>query len=94
MKSPSVLDRPETFETNALGGWMVKVFNNDLNTYEEVIAILIIATSCTFDEAYSEAWEVDHLGSSVVHYSDKEECVTVASTIAQIGIRVEVIQET
>ncbi|MCE9557400.1 MAG: ATP-dependent Clp protease adaptor ClpS [Armatimonadetes bacterium] len=66
------------------------VYNNDTNTYEEVIAILMIATGCDFEEAHMEAWEIDHLGASTVHIEGKPECEVVAAIIGQIGIRVEV----
>jgi ATP-dependent Clp protease adapter protein ClpS len=93
--APGVIELPETTDgsTNATGHWVVVVFNNDYNTYDEVISILMIATGCSFDEAHMEAWEIDHLGKSVVHHGDKEECEDVASVVKQIGIRVEVSKE-
>ncbi len=73
--------------------WVVVVFNNETNTYEEVMMILMVATHCDEEEAYIETWEVDHLGKSVVHCAGKEECEDVAHIIRQIGIKVEVIAE-
>ncbi|MEJ5171908.1 MAG: ATP-dependent Clp protease adaptor ClpS [Fimbriimonadales bacterium] len=73
--------------------WVVTVFDNDYNTFEEVIAILIVATGCSVREAQIETWEIHNLGKSVVHNGDKTECERVASIIATIGIRVEVSQE-
>jgi hypothetical protein len=91
---PGTLDRPEleNSPTTGEGGdlWVVTVFNNEHNTYEEVIHILIVATRCGLDEAEIETWEVDHLGKSVVHHADKNECEQVAAVIAQIGIEVRV----
>lgn len=86
---------PEISEAHPGSGdrWIVTVFDNDTNTYEEVITILIIATNCTPDEAWIEAWEVDHLGHSVVHCGDEDDCITVAEIISTIGIRVEVTPE-
>ena len=49
------------------------VYDNDVNTYAEVIHILQVATACTREEAEIEAWEVDNLGKSVVHHGAKEE---------------------
>ncbi len=69
------------------------VFNNDYNTYDEVIHILMVATECDFDEAEIETWEIDHLGKSVVHYGKQEECEKVAGIISQIGIEVKVSEE-
>jgi ATP-dependent Clp protease adaptor protein ClpS len=73
-------------------GWIVTVFNNDYNTYEQVMTILMAATGCTAEEAYIEAWEIDNLGKSVVHHAGEEECRTAAKVIATIGIKVEVTQ--
>lgn len=74
-------------------GWIVVVYNNEHNTYEEVISILMQATGCSLDEAQIETWEVDHLGRSVVHHGAQEECERAAAVIRTIGIQVEVKQE-
>lgn len=71
------------------GGWIVTVYNNDHNTYQEVIAILVLATRCTAEEAYIEAWEIDHYGHSVVHRASESACQAAAEIIATIGIKVE-----
>jgi ATP-dependent Clp protease adaptor protein ClpS len=73
--------------------WIVTVFNNDTNTYEEVMTVLMLATNCTQEEAYIEAWEIDHYGQCVVHRADETECKGAAEVIAVIGIRVEVSPE-
>lgn len=88
--SPRVLPGLEEHTENQSGpGWIVTVFDNDTNTYEEVISILQIATGCDTEEAYIEAWEIDHYGLCVVHRSDESECLSVAKIIATIGIAVE-----
>lgn len=74
-------------------GWIVVVYDNDKNSFEEVIMILVLATGCTLEEAEIETWEVHHLGKSVVHSAGEEECRKVAEVIQTIGIRVEVIKE-
>lgn len=96
MSKPGTTIEPEIQEndTSSLhGGWIVTVFNNDYNTYQEVMAILMVATRCTQEEAYMEAWEIDNLGKSVVHHGNKEACQTAADIISKIGIRVEVSEE-
>ncbi len=74
------------------GEHIVVVFDNDHNTIEEVIAILIRATGCTTQEAAMETWEIHNLGKSVVHHGSLAECERAASVIATIGIKVEVRQ--
>ncbi len=86
----------ETQQENWNGGaeeWVVIVYNNEYNTYPQVIAILMRATKCTRDEAEMETWEIDNLGKSVVHHASEEECNRAASIIRTIGIQVEVKQE-
>ncbi|MDQ2985598.1 MAG: ATP-dependent Clp protease adaptor ClpS [Armatimonadota bacterium] len=75
------------------GGWVVTVFNNEYNTWDEVVAILIRATGCSADEAHMETWEIDNLGKSVVHHGGRDECDRAAQVISTIGIRVTVTKE-
>ena len=74
-------------------GWLVTVYNNEHNTWDEVMVILMVATQCSAEEAYIETWEIDKLGASVVHHGGEEECLAAAKVIATIGIRVEVGQD-
>ena len=93
---PATIDAPELDLIGsevAEHGWIVTVYNNDYNTYEEVISILILATGCNFEEAHMEAWEVDHLGRSVVHHGREDACRVAGEIICKIGIRVEVSKE-
>jgi hypothetical protein len=92
MAGPGTIERPEVADTGAKGypGWIVTVFNNDHNTWDEVLGILMVATGCSSEEAYMETWEIDNLGKSVVHQAAKGECERVALVISEIGIRVQV----
>lgn len=96
MSQPGTIERPE-IENLPLdsddSGYIVTVYNNDYNTYEEVIMILMIATGCAQSEAEIETWEIDHLGKSVVHHGASDECERVAEIVSKIGIKVEVSQE-
>jgi len=96
MSLPSIIEAPQPVELEdgpSTHHWIVTVYNNDYNTYEEVITILMVATGCDLDEAWTETWEIDNLGKSVVHHGDEEECNEVARVISRIGIRVEVSEE-
>lgn len=94
MSRPGVIERPEVDDgsTTHTDSWIVTVFNNDYNTWEEVMEVLMRATGCNSEEAYIETWEVDNLGRSVVHCASERECQGVANVISTIGIRVEVSQ--
>jgi hypothetical protein len=93
MAAPTVIPRidPDNRGTG-FGSWLVIAFNNDHNTYDEVMLVLMAATGCTPDEAYIETWEIDHLGKSVVHQGDESECQGVAAVITSIGLRTEVLE--
>ena len=95
MSAPGVLERPleEVWGPNTGGGYIVTVYNNDQNTYDEVMMILMVATQCNAEEAYMETWEIDHLGKSVVHRANEDECQSVADLISTIGIDVQVSEE-
>jgi ATP-dependent Clp protease adapter protein ClpS len=84
--------RPDLLDDvgSTTGDWIVIVFNNEVNTVEEVIAILQKATGCSIQEAEMETWEVHHLGRSVVHHGDRAECDRAAAVISTIGIKVAV----
>jgi ATP-dependent Clp protease adapter protein ClpS len=85
--------RPDLFDettSHLTGDYIVIVFNNDYNTYEQVTDILMKATGCSRDEAEMETWEVDHLGRSIVHHGDRAECERAAAIIQTIGIKVAV----
>ena len=73
--------------------FIVIVFDNPVNTFDEVEDILRLATGCTKREAQMETWEVHNLGKSVVHHGTSQECERAASVIRTIGIVVEVRQE-
>jgi ATP-dependent Clp protease adapter protein ClpS len=76
-----------------LGRWMVVIYNNDYNSMDEVIAILMHATGCDLQEAMIETWEANAFGKASVHFASKSECGRVAQIIAGIGVRTEVCPE-
>ncbi len=74
-------------------GWVVIIFNNDHNSTDEVIAVLMAATGCAYDEAYCEMWEAHNFGRATVHFSGEAECREVAKTVSSIGVKTEVRKE-
>jgi len=75
------------------GRWMVVIFNNDTNSLDEVIEILMKATGCNAEEAAIETWEAHTFGKAPVHFADKEECDETAAIISSIGVKTEVALE-
>ena len=72
---------------------MVVILNNDTNSQEEVIAVLIAATGCSVEEAATEIWEAETYGRAKVHFSSKEECAAAAAIIQSIGVETDVVPE-
>ncbi len=72
---------------------MVVIYNNDHNSMDEVVAILMKATGCSADEAYIEMWEAHTYGKAPVHFSTRTECEIVASMIGTIGVKTQVRPE-
>lgn len=75
------------------GDYVVVIFNNPINTMEEVIAVLMHATECDMQEAALETWEAHTYGTAKVHFSTQFECEHVARMIAMIGVTTEVRKE-
>lgn len=88
-----VLDPEAIDDVSKSGRWMVVMFNNPLNTFDEVIMIVMIATQCDQDEAELETWEAHLRGKAPVHFAIKEECERVSKIISSIGVVTEVLPE-
>ena len=73
--------------------YMTVIFNNDHNSLDEVMLILMRATGCSKDEAYVETWEAHHYGKAPVHFASEAECKKVASIIESIGVLTDVRPE-
>ncbi len=95
MSGTTIQERPllQNNDSQKEDRWYVTAFNNDVNTYLEVIVILMLATDCTEQEAYDATWEIDHYGKAVVFVNGEQQCRHVAKIISSIGIRVEVSPE-
>ena len=72
---------------------MVVIFNNDTNSMDEVVEVLMRATGCDLDEAYIEMWEAHTYGKAPVHFASRSECEEAASIISSIGLKTEVAPE-
>src|SRR5439155_20813263 len=83
--------RPDLTEapvSDSIGDHIVIVFDNDFNTWDEVITILQKATGCSLEEAENETWEVHNLGRSVVHHGGRDECHRAATISRPTGSQV------
>jgi ATP-dependent Clp protease adapter protein ClpS len=94
-RTTTILPRSDedTLDSFQGDGFLVVVYDNEVNTFDEVMLILQKATGCSLEEAAIETWEVHYLGKSVVHHGGREECERAAGIIRTIGIRVEVVED-
>lgn len=68
----------------------VIIVDNDENTYEQVIRVVMEALGCSQAHAYAVAWEVDHTGAAVCATVEHVEAQRIAGVIRKIGIEVRV----
>jgi len=73
--------------------WTVIIFNNESTSVDEVIAVLMVATDCSFEEAETECMEAHITGQCRVHYADQVECERIAAIINLVGVKTEVCKE-
>lgn len=69
------------------------IYNNDTNSLDEVVFVLMAATGCDHAEAEIETWEAHTYGKAPVHFASKEECSRAAEMIELVGIKTEVCPE-
>lgn len=80
-------------ESGYTGRYVTIIFNNDTNTFEEVVESIAYATGCTMEEAYIETWEAHVYGKAAIHFSSQVVCSAVAAIISNIGVKTEVRPE-
>ena len=93
MTSVPLLDPSIESGVNQRGRWMVLIFDNDTNSQEEVVEVLMRATGCDVTEACIEMWEAHTYGKASVHFSSRTDCDQAARIISEIGVRTEVCPE-
>jgi ATP-dependent Clp protease adaptor protein ClpS len=79
----------ETSEVNLSS--RVLLFNDDWHTFEEVIAQLIIATQCSFEQARGFAFEVHVKGKAIVFNGSMSSCLKVSSVLEEIALHTQIL---
>ncbi len=86
MPETRTIDMPECMGTGT-GDHVVVIFNNDHTPFEVVVHVLMLATACGLQEAYTKTMEAHLSGSSIVYAGPEEDCQATAGVIERAGVR-------
>jgi ATP-dependent Clp protease adapter protein ClpS len=87
---PSPPEVPRKPDTPRDGLFAVRVLNNAVNTYQQVMDVCSTALGIAFEAAFDIAHTIDTAGSCVVCVAPRVEAERVAAQIGTIGIEVRV----
>ena len=68
----------------------VILFNDDIHTFDEVIAQLIKAIGCSTTRAEALAWEVHTAGKALCYEGSLGECLRVSGVLEEIGLHTQI----
>lgn len=66
------------------------LFNDNVHTFDEVIAQIMKATGCDLPTAEEKTWEVHHSGKSCVYTGELVKCLQVTSVLEEIELITQV----
>lgn len=70
--------------------WRLILYDDDIHTFEEVIAQLMKATGCGLEKAEELTWKVHNEGKAIVHEGEFEECLKIDSVLKEIQLITEI----
>lgn len=80
----------EVVEEQITTPWKVVLYDDDIHTFEEVIAQLMKATGCSLAKAETLTWQVHNEGKAIVYEGEFEECLKVDSVLKEIQLVTEI----
>jgi ATP-dependent Clp protease adapter protein ClpS len=81
---------PDGSNPDGAARFSVRILDNPVNTYDEVISVCIRVLGVSLEEAFRIAYAVDHEGGCVVGAWPRAEAERIAAGIAVIGIEVRI----
>lgn len=69
----------------------VVLYNDDWHTFDEVIAQLIKAINCTYEQARALSFEVHVKGKAIVFSGSMPDCLKVSSILEEIALHTQII---
>jgi ATP-dependent Clp protease adaptor protein ClpS len=88
-QSPQITNLEEEKTDISLGSRVI-LFNDDLHTFEEVIAQIIKATKCSFIEARDKTFEVHVNGKAMVYSGEMADCLRVSGILEEILLHTQI----
>jgi len=88
-QSPEITNLEEEKIDIDLGSRVI-LFNDDWNTFEEVIAQIIKATKCSFIEARDKTFEVHVNGKAIVYSGEMSDCLRVSGILEEILLHTQI----
>jgi ATP-dependent Clp protease adaptor protein ClpS len=70
--------------------WRVILYDDDIHTFDEVIAQLMKATGCGLAKAEELTWQVHNEGKAIAYEGEFEECLRVDSVLKEIQLVTEI----
>ena len=68
----------------------VILFNDEVHSFEEVIAQLIKALRCDSSKAEGLTWEVHNSGKAAVFEGPMDECVKISGVLEEIALHTQI----
>ncbi|MFA3782930.1 ATP-dependent Clp protease adaptor ClpS [Melioribacteraceae bacterium 4301-Me] len=78
-------------ETTVTTAYKVILYNDDWHTFDEVIAQLIKAINCSYEQARAYTYEVHVKGKAVVYNGELADCLKVSSILEEIALHTQVV---
>lgn len=69
----------------------VVLYNDDWHTFDDVIAQLIKAINCTYEQSRGFAFEVHVKGKAIVYSGSLKNCLKVTSILEEIALHTQII---
>jgi ATP-dependent Clp protease adaptor protein ClpS len=88
--SQTEVDKEASSVTEIASPLKVILFNDNIHTFDEVIAQLIKATGCSTSRAEALAWEVHSAGKAMCYEGSLGECLRVSGILEEIGLHTQI----
>ncbi len=90
-ENPQGIVLPEIDEkVSVQTSYHVLLYNDDIHTFDEVIAQLIKAIQCSFEKARDIAFEVHTKGKALVYSGSLTECLKISSILEEIALHTQI----